>query len=168
MARKVKCALTKETGTTDTFYKAENGKYYKSQQVYNDWKTDADKRLLARDMLLAYLGWQAGEPYPTLLGKKLKELDFYPGQTICDTINKCSSSIDWAMKNKQFSSTAAKIHYIFAVISNHIGDIHREVKQNQLLKTANEKLADRYISEEIHAKPKVKDLSAWLGEDDDL
>ena len=34
MARKVKCQITKEWGTSDTFYKAPNGKYYKSKKLY--------------------------------------------------------------------------------------------------------------------------------------
>ena len=43
MARKVKCQITKEWGMSDVFYKAPNGKYYKSQKLYEVWlkeKTD--------------------------------------------------------------------------------------------------------------------------------
>ena len=33
MARKVKCQITKEWGMSDAFYKAPNGKYYKSKKL---------------------------------------------------------------------------------------------------------------------------------------
>lgn len=173
MARKVKCALTKEPGTSDTFYKADNGKYYKSKEIYDAWHSDVQKRTQARKLLLEYMDWKEGEPFPTLLTKKLKELDYYSGQVILDTVCTCSSSLEWAIKNKNFLSTTSKIHYVFAIISNKIADINKQANENMLSKEPSEKSAEKYISDiidsqETQAKPQVKDLSAWLGEDDEL
>ena len=47
MARPCKCAITGEKGTTDTFVKI-NGKYYKSQEIYdaNQMKKAKRKELI--------------------------------------------------------------------------------------------------------------------------
>lgn len=37
MARKVMCKITGECGTSDSFYKAPDGKYYKTEQIYNEF-----------------------------------------------------------------------------------------------------------------------------------
>ena len=44
MARKVRCQVTKEWGTSDTFYKAPNGKYYINKETYQKIKKDAEYR----------------------------------------------------------------------------------------------------------------------------
>ena len=44
MARKVKCQITGEYGTSETFYKADNGKYYKSKELYNVWNKENEDR----------------------------------------------------------------------------------------------------------------------------
>ena len=36
IARKCVCRVTKEYGTTDTFYKAEDNRYYKSKEIYDE------------------------------------------------------------------------------------------------------------------------------------
>ena len=48
------------------------------------------------------------------------------------------------------------------------GDTHREIKKQTQIQKRDERIADVYISEEIQSKPRVKDLSAWLEEDDEL
>lgn len=167
MARKVKCALTKESGTSDVFYKAENGKYYKSKELYDTWHLDVQKRTQARNLLLEYMDWQEGEPFPTLLLKKLKELDYYSGQVVLDTVRKCASSLEWAIKNKNFLSTTSKIHYVFAIISNNIADVN---KQNTLHKeyekkrehNSEETLNANMEIVEIGTTTKGKDISDFL------
>jgi len=44
VARQCKCQVTGEKGTTDTFYKADNGKYYKSKEVYDIWNKENENR----------------------------------------------------------------------------------------------------------------------------
>lgn len=36
--RKVKCQVTGIYGTSDTFYKAPNGKYYETEDIYEKYK----------------------------------------------------------------------------------------------------------------------------------
>lgn len=43
MARPCKCAITGEKGTTDTFVKI-GKKYYKSQEIYDKWQEEKNKR----------------------------------------------------------------------------------------------------------------------------
>ncbi len=37
-ARKVKCNATKEYGSASEFYCADDGKYYKTKEIYNEYK----------------------------------------------------------------------------------------------------------------------------------
>lgn len=42
IARKVKCRITGEYGTNETFYKDEDGKYYKSKEIYDSYIKDKE------------------------------------------------------------------------------------------------------------------------------
>ena len=76
MARPCKCAITGEKGTTDTFVKI-NGKYYKSQEIYDTNQMKKAKRKELIDFVCReFLGYGNGQPFPTSLPKKLNELSF--------------------------------------------------------------------------------------------
>lgn len=40
--RKVKCNATKEYGTSYEFYYADDGKYYKTKEIYDEYKIDKE------------------------------------------------------------------------------------------------------------------------------
>ena len=67
MARPCKCAITGEKGTTDTFVKI-NGKYYKSQEIYDaDQKSKAKRKELIDYVCREFLRYGNGQPFPTSL-----------------------------------------------------------------------------------------------------
>lgn len=167
MARIVTCAVTKEKGTSDVFYKADNGKWYKSESVFRQFQKDKHTRETIQRVLLTYLGYQKGEPFPALLNKKIKEYSFYSPEVLLETITKCEKDIIWAFNNKEFSSTQGKIFYMFAIISNHISDVNRQMKHEQIQQTKikqAEIIDDTY---DISSCQTTKNLSCWLEEESD-
>ena len=167
MARKVKCQITKEEGTSDVFYKAPNGKYYKSQKLYETWlkeKTDREEflEMFAND----FLGYKQGQVFPTVLCKRLKELEFYGYDVINQTVKKCKSSIEYALTHKDFASENGKISYIFAIIKNNINDVYKQIVEEE-----KKPIVEHYIDEtvdidNIQTTHKEKNIKKWLEEDD--
>ena len=167
MARKVKCQITKEWGMSDDFYKAPNGKYYKSKKLYEVWiKEKADKAEFLDMFASEYLGYEKGQVFPTVLCKRLKELEFYGFDVINQTVKKCHSSIEYALTHKNFANENAKISYIFAIIKNNINDVYK-----QIVKEDNAPKVEHYIDEtvdieNIQIKHKEKDITRWLEDED--
>ena len=167
MARKVKCQITKEWGMSDVFYKAPNGKYYKSQKLYEVWLKEKTDRAEFLDMFASeYLGYEKGQVFPTVLCKRLQELEFYGFDVINQTVKKCHSSIEYALTHKDFANENGKISYIFAIIKNNINDVYK-----QTVKEDNAPKVEHYVDEtvdieNIQTKHKEKDITKWLEDDD--
>ena len=125
MARTVKCHITGETGTTDTFIKIGRF-YYKSQAVYDQYRHEIDTRnAIVTRIANEFLGYQAGQKFPAYIQKKLNELNYYSYDVILKTIDKMSDKIMYYMNNKEFKNESGKISYIFAIISNNINDVNK-------------------------------------------
>ena len=163
MARTVTCKITKEKGNSDIFYKAPDGKWYKSESIYLQSIKDKQTHDEIVHCLLNYLGYEKGEPFPALLNKKLKEYDYYPLETILETLHQCEESIRWAMQTKDFSSTTNKIFYIFAIISNRISDVDREIKRKAVKKReVIPPIIEDFNITQIGTSVKGKDISSFL------
>ena len=129
MARKVKCHITKEEGTTDTFVKI-GSHYYKSQEVYEEDRRQKETRKELVDYICrTFLGYKEGQPFPTMLTKKLSELSFYSNEVILETFKTCEKDLLYYMGNKDFSGDYGRIQYIFAVIGNKVADVNRTYKK---------------------------------------
>lgn len=114
--RKVKCQVTGEYGTSDTFVKI-NGKYYKSQKIYDEWNRNNDlRRKIINVILVDIMKYDADQPFPTILVRRLKELEFYSNEEILETITSLQEPLLWAMQNKAFASDRNRIEYIFGAI----------------------------------------------------
>lgn len=168
MSRKVKCFITGEEGTSDTFVKI-GSHYYKSQAVYDEYRHEADTRktivnIIAND----FLGYQSGQKFPAYIQKKLNEFGYYSNDIILATIEKHYDNIKYYMENKQFKNDTGKIAYIFAIISNNINDVNKEYQWKK--KTEQQEHKTEMISlpeTDISSAPvKAKDISSWLEEDD--
>jgi hypothetical protein len=166
---RVKCQLTGEYGTSATFYKAPNGKYYKSEEMYKAWEKEKDDRKYISEMIATdFLGYVEGQVFPTFIFKKLKELEFYGYDIIKTTIERCRTSIEYAMSNKVFKNDNARISYIFAIIRNNINDIYKEhvinekTIENQEKHVTNFEVTDEYAIMNIGSKQKAKDISEFL------
>lgn len=182
MARKCKCFVTGEIGTTDVFYKpnnedensTDNKKYFKSKEVYEQYRYQKDLRLkIMKELgdLMGYVTVKDGgssQAYPTSITRKLKELSFYGDEIILDTIYECTEPIKWAFANKEFSSEYGKGSYMMSIIVNNINDIYKRKKQAER-KAAKEKKTEIVENVDVYQignKSKARDISSWLDMED--
>lgn len=180
MSRKVKCKATGELGDADEFVKID-GKYYKSQEVYDAMRRDKDFREQAMKIILYdFLHYEVGRPYPTLLNKKYTELtSFYSNEVILETVKEVHDSLEECCERKDFSSEYGKIAYIFAAINSHIGDVYNQKKrlekQQQYAKARRESenvdltvsmLNDCMIPKSVSTYKTTRNLSQFLEEGD--
>lgn len=169
--RQVKCQITGEWGTSDTFVKIKD-KYYKSQEIYDkeQHRKDIHKQLIDF-VCYKLLDYQKGQKFPTSLTKKLKELSFYDDEVVLKTVQDYENDIVFWLNKKGIDKEYGKISYIFAIINSHINDVYNQWKREKLTQEKNSQInQDTNIDidiNKIETKHKEKDLSAWL-EDDDI
>ncbi len=129
MGRRVKCRVTGEYGDSDVFIK--RGSYYfKSLEVYEQYEKDVrckDKAvdIIAKDLL----GYKEGQPYPSLLFKLYKQLNFYSNEVILKTIQEKYETLKFYAENKSFANDNGKLFYLFAIIKNHIAEVDKKEKR---------------------------------------
>lgn len=151
-----------------------DGSYYKSQQVYDVWNKENEDRKLSIDIISSdFLDYQPGQVFPTILTKKLKELEFYGYDVILETIEKCRSSIEYSLRTKQFKNDQNRISYLMAIIKNNINDVYREhirnekISEKQQVQVSNfEEVCEKEVIN-IGSKQRAKDISSFL-EDEEL
>lgn len=169
MARRVKCYATGEIGTDKTFVRIDN-KWFRDKATYEKWRVNNDYRWKTVDLIAEILGYQKGQVFPTVVHKKLKELEFYGYRCVYETILRQRKTIQWYMENKDFDSDYNRIAYMFAIIKNNINDVYRDMK-----KLADEKhrrakkvnaldIADPMEVE--NAGTVAKNISKWLEDDE--
>ena len=167
MGRKVKCQITKEIGSSDTFYKADNGLYYKSKELYEEYKTEAEYRRKIIDFFcIELLGYEKGCTFPTVLTKKLESLSAYSNKTIWATILYKEEDLRyWASVEGKFKNDFGKICYLFVIIVNSINEVQKMVKakENQLTSAVEIPPEIEDISNKTNQN---KDISKWLEEDE--
>lgn len=168
MGRRVRCAITKEYGNSDEFIKIGN-KYYKSQEVYDiDHKQKSLWNGIIRFICEDLLGYQKGQVYPTLINRKLKELDFYDREVILKTFQLKKDDILYQLnQDGKFKDDNGRIFYMFAIINNCINDVNKEFKRSQIKPRKDTlKVDDLNILENTIANHNIRDISTWLEEDE--
>jgi len=169
---KVRCQVTGEYGTADSFYHAPDKHYYKTKEIYeNKIKESEARKQIIDTICFDFLDYQKGQVFPKVLTSKLKELSFYSNQTILKTIKECRENIIYWMNKKDFDSDYGKISYIFAIIKNKINDVYREEqRQKRQESKAKEALENQIINDvdiaNISVHHDTKDISKWLEEDE--
>ena len=167
MARKVKCAVTGKYGTSDEFVKID-GKYYSSYEVYAEYAKSAEYWKKVVDKLACeFLGYKEGQPFPTLLTKRLKDLDFYDNETIYKTVLYSEDAIRYSMQMKNFANDHARISYIMAILKANINTVFKQVleERRQLKKQPSQTNIDiDGMDDAINPRQKTKDLSKYLEE----
>lgn len=132
MGRKVKCQVTKEIGDSSEFFKAPNGKYYKTEEVYNHWKRESDDRKRCIELICDYANYKNGDLAPTYLNKMISDFGNKVGyDVLLDTIKECEKEFLWANANKEFNNEMGRMFYYKAIIGNRVVDVY---KRNQLIK----------------------------------
>lgn len=159
MGRTVKCFATGEFGDANCFIKVE-GHYYKSREVYVQYRHEIDCHDRAIEMLCKnILKYQEGQPVPSLVFKKYKELsNFYSNDIILKTIKKQYDTLLYYANHKQFKDAAGKILYIFAIINNAIGDIYKAENEKKELQAKEKAKNDNFkvVAENMNAGSKTE------------
>ena len=168
---RVKCKITGEYGTPDTFVKIGNA-YYKSQEVYDEAEREKEYKKRATEIILNdFLHYEAGRPYPAVLNKKYNELSkFYSNEVIYKTVLSLQKDLGWRMSKMEFNNEYGALAYAFAAIRNHIGDIYnREKKAKQkkeVLKEdsqiTNEVFNDSLVAKNQPTYTQTRDISSFL------
>lgn len=167
MGRKVKCRITGEIGNSDIFYKADNGLYYKSKELYEEYKEEAEYRRKIIDFFcLELLGYEKGCTFPTILTKKIESLSAYSYKTIWATILYKEDDLRyWASVEDKFKNDYGKICYLFVIIVNHINEVQKKIKAQKrvYIPTVETPPEIEDISNQTNQN---KDISQWLEEDE--
>lgn len=121
---------------------------------------------MTTELLLTLLGYAPGEPYPSLLGVKLRGLAYYDAEVIYETVKNCAEAIQWSFEHKNFESTQHKIFYMFAIISNKIGDINKQITYQNKMKmkdVSTEQHINQIVDiENIGTTKRGNDISSFL------
>ena len=167
MARRVKCQITKEIGNSDVFYKADNGLYYKSKELYEEYKQEAEYRRKIIDFFcIELLEYEKGCMFPTVLTKKLESLSAYSYKTIWATILYKEEDLRyWASVEDKFKNDYGKICYLFVIIVNHINEVQKKIKAQKRVYTPTVELPPE-IEDISNKTNQNKDISQWLEEDE--
>ena len=163
MARQVKCQITKECGTSDDFYKAPNGKYYKTKNIYDEWKLQTDKRIECIDVIMELLGYKKGMKLPTIAFKKIGEYEVYGYDVLFDTIREQIDKIQWALNNKDFKNETGRISYVFAILQNNVMTVYKKKEAEKHEMKINSRIDVTYEDIDIQrSKQEIKDIRKWL------
>ena len=119
--RKVTCRITGETGYDYEFYKAPNGKYYKSKELYDNTMIQREYRtkilyLINSDILKKNTSNCAG-----LIGKLINETGLEPNVIYESILQK----VDYIKKivKESNESDSTKIHSIFTIANNRLNKV---------------------------------------------
>lgn len=167
MGRKVKCRITGEIGNSDIFYKADNGLYYKSKELYEEYKQEAEYRRKIIDFFcIELLGYEKGCTFPTVLTKKLESLSAYSYKTIWATILYKEEDLRyWASVEDKFKNDYGKICYLFVIIVNSINEVQKKIKAQKRAYTPTVETPPE-IEDISNKTNQNKDISQWLEEDE--
>lgn len=168
--RKVKCAITGETGTSDTFVKI-GTRYYKSQELYDELKLEKESYSKAKDLVFfELLGLTSEDKYPNFLTKMLREYEGYSNVVILRTLEENKEFMQRYLSSHEFNTVVGKIQFISAIMSNHIHDVKKKVQREKeekrkILENSDEfEMAVGIMNDSIQPAPKqkVKNVTSFL------
>lgn len=133
MARRCKCFITQEDGTTDIFVKRPVGKqykYFKSEEIYQKYIKEKEQKTLLHNKVAELLDYKMLPPF---LLKELNELMFfYSVEVIIETFRQQNDTLKyWLSLDGKFNSEFAKVRYIMAIIKNNINEVDKQWKAEQ-------------------------------------
>lgn len=178
--RLTKCKATGEKGYTLDFYRSESGEYFKSEEVYREYRAEIDAynevKIIIDEELI---GYDPNLPYNSLTPYNLKKLKAYSNVVILETVKRYYDDIVSALNKKEFADSAGKCSYIFAIIKSRAIDVKRELDEEKKMrekikeKATDETLADKLMvealnTEEVQSQPQqsARDISSFLSEDE--
>jgi len=166
MARKVVCKITKEHGTSDSFYCVNvSGKncYYKDKETYERYeKLKADK-----SELFDYISNEFfyGQIVPPIFVKKMNEVNIYGYDIILRTFKQKKDAFDYAM-TLNFNNDFQKSSYITTIVKNYINEVYKQFKNDKRIEIEQSKdKIDTSVFNDMTNESDKKDISRFFEED---
>lgn len=141
----------------------------KKERTPEEQKKINDRKALIDLISYELLNYESGQPFSTVVLRKIKEYEFYGYDVVYDCIkNNLQLLKRYANDTTKFSTEYGKISYLFAIINAKLPDEFEKAKKikNDLNKQ-NQKTIYNVNPYEIGTKQKANDISEWL-EDDDI
>lgn len=178
--RQVKCAITGEMGPACDFYRDKSGKYYKSEQVYRDYRAEVEAYKEVKHIIdVELIGYNPNLPYNSFTPYNLKKLKGYSNRVILETVKRNKNQILSAVRKKEFRDSSAKCSYIFAIIKGRLQDVKRTLeREDKMRERTKAKLEANSLADELMVaalntestappvKQRKKDISAFLSEEE--
>lgn len=131
--RKVKCRVTGECGYDCEFYKADNGKYYKNKEVYDNWTIQKEYRPKIFYLINSNILNKKADNCGSLIGKLIKESGLEP-KTLYESILKNVDYINGILKDSK-ENDSSKIYTIFSIATKRLNKVTYagcyEIKNNE-------------------------------------
>ena len=120
------------------------------------------------DFLMDLMGYKPKMKLPTLTFKKIEEYrEPYGFDVLLSTLKKEEGAIRWALQNKDLKSETARVLYIFGIVQNSAGGVWRDKVKKQRAMRINEEEINLGDLEINNGKQKVRDITAYVEEEDD-
>lgn len=160
MGYRVKCQVTEVYGDSDNFYKARDGKYYQSKEIYKQHRREQLAYKKANDILMDVLKLKT---YPPVLGKFIKELhENHSYEVIYLTVCDVKSNIEYALHNKKFNNDYAMLSYVNAILKNRVNEIENIYQNRKHSSTPKIEIDEDVFENQRKNTHKKRDISKWL------
>ena len=160
----VKCVDTGQLAPKENCYKAENGKYWSSEAAYLLWKNEDEWRNKCKDLMVNILfpNYKEGMKLPTILWKRIEEFSSMGHEIFYNAIVGERSSIEWALRSKQFKNPTKMISYVFRILENNMMKYYQEAQDAAEQKRINENMVIPENIEVDNKKQRSHDISRFL------
>lgn len=158
-------------------YRGEDNKWYSSEEAWLKVKPDfvAKKHRekywkLCIDFMADVLGYKERFPFPSLVTKRLKELENYGYDVVYDSMREHEDTLRYYVKNKEFESDLQRIGYLFAIVKSNLLSLYNNKEEREKRRNRNDISLNNLIDldEKVEVrKHKVRDISKFLDEEDE-
>lgn len=146
MARRCKCQVCGNWGTTDTFYRVEKGSrnlYYCNESEYLEWKKEKDIKIELLKFICDEI-WHYDDyrMLPRVLQKQINKMaKIYNYEVILLTVQEHKDTLEyWMNLEGKFDNEYGKSSYMMAIIKNNINEVYKKWKIKQKQAQQQEKI----------------------------
>lgn len=118
--RRVICHATGIYGNSLDYFKAPDGFYYQTKELYEQKKQESDYYRQVVTRMASYMGYEPGDVFPTVITRGLMQFKHYGYAAVLATMEECQSKIEYALASRSFGSDYQKASYLMAILTNNI------------------------------------------------
>ena len=95
--RRVICHATGIYGNSLDYFKAPDGFYYQTKELYEQKKQESDYYRQVVTRMASYMGYEPGDVFPTVITRGLMQFKHYGYAAVLATMEECQSKIEYAL-----------------------------------------------------------------------